>query len=241
MPSAPSSSAPAASAATRSPFDRRFVSAALMIGIAYSAIVVALGVWVSKDAAGIAGVALTALAVAIFKQFETLQFRAATSEEISLVVVPANSLSRIALLTTSFVGGQYLLGYAAATLSAAVGWLPPGAEPLESWMALIRSPVFMVCMAVCLIATYFLIGLAAGRTTAHVPGLIYTYVAASALLALLLGVLPLAWAAIQQRSLAPLKGGPDPAMAVWLAYVSAAVYGARIGILRQRVTGASMP
>jgi hypothetical protein len=48
-------------------FDRKFVVAAIVIGVAYTTIVVVLGTLIGKDAAGIAGVALTALATGIFQ------------------------------------------------------------------------------------------------------------------------------------------------------------------------------
>ena len=46
-------------------FDKKFVIAAIVIGIVYALVVVLVGM-VSKEAVGVAGVALTALAVALF-------------------------------------------------------------------------------------------------------------------------------------------------------------------------------
>ena len=69
-------------------FDRKFVYAACAIGAAYALIIAVLGALVGKEAAGVAGVALTALATAIFKQFETLRFQTIAEQEERTVVIP---------------------------------------------------------------------------------------------------------------------------------------------------------
>jgi hypothetical protein len=57
-------------AASAQVFDKKFVMAAALVGAVYAAVVATLGALVGKEAAGVAGVALTALATGIFKQFE---------------------------------------------------------------------------------------------------------------------------------------------------------------------------
>jgi len=55
--------------------DKKFVTTAIIIAIVYASIVIIINRIVGKEAAGVAGVALTALATAIFKQFESLRFQ----------------------------------------------------------------------------------------------------------------------------------------------------------------------
>lgn len=56
-------------------FDRKFVFAASLIGIAYALFMALLAHVATPAVAGAAGVALTSVATAIFKQFENLRFR----------------------------------------------------------------------------------------------------------------------------------------------------------------------
>lgn len=84
--------------------DRKFVIAATAIGAAYAALVVGLNAWIGPQAAGVAGVALTALATAIFKQFETLRFRKVAVEEQVDVRIPGVSWWWVALAAASITG-----------------------------------------------------------------------------------------------------------------------------------------
>lgn len=88
--------------------DRKFVSAAVLIGSAYALIVVAIGFFAGKEAAGVAGVALTAIATAVFKQFENLRFRQLREAEGKEIAVE----SPLVLLTlvSSISGAQGLVG-----------------------------------------------------------------------------------------------------------------------------------
>ncbi len=60
---------------TTSIFDKKFVTTAVILAAVYAGIVIIVNKILGKEAAGVAGVALTALATAIFKQFESLRFQ----------------------------------------------------------------------------------------------------------------------------------------------------------------------
>ena len=91
-------------------FDQRFVYAACTIGAAYALIIAGLGSWLGKEAAGVAGVALTALATAIFKQFETLRFKRIAEREERTVSIPRLNMPYLLLLVFAMAGIQYLVG-----------------------------------------------------------------------------------------------------------------------------------
>jgi phosphatidylserine synthase len=90
--------------ATSSVLDKKFVGGAIALGLAYALIIVALDHFIGKEAAGVAGVALTALAGAIFKQFETLRFRQIQEHEATVVLVPRLYSWYLLLLIFSFYG-----------------------------------------------------------------------------------------------------------------------------------------
>lgn len=94
--------------------DGKFVLAALIIGAAYSVIVVLLAYFAGKEMAGVAGVALTALATAIFKQFERLRFEAvAVTEGLTLV---AENPYVLTMLTALIYGVNAIILSVSATL-----------------------------------------------------------------------------------------------------------------------------
>ena len=85
-------------------FDRKFVLAASLIGVVYALFMAALSYWTRPEVAGAAGVALTSVATAIFKQFENLRFRElADSEGFSVQVVRLRVGPLIAALVTCFL------------------------------------------------------------------------------------------------------------------------------------------
>src|SRR5437762_2680795 len=62
-------------------FDRKFVSAAIAIRIGYALFMAILSKTTSPAVAGAAGVALTSVGTAIFKQFENLRFKELAATE----------------------------------------------------------------------------------------------------------------------------------------------------------------
>src|SRR5262249_57597604 len=86
--------------------DKKFVYAACAIGAAYALIISGLGFLLGKEAAGVAGVALTALASAIFKQFETLRFKTIAEQQERTVSIPRLNFPYFLLLVFAFHGFQ---------------------------------------------------------------------------------------------------------------------------------------
>lgn len=88
--------------------DRGFVFAAISIGAAYVLIIVLLERFIGQTAAGVGGVALTALATGIFKQFETLRFKTTADERV--VQLPKARPYEILTGITSLYGVQFITG-----------------------------------------------------------------------------------------------------------------------------------
>jgi hypothetical protein len=102
--------------ATKELFDKKFVIAAIIVGAIYALIVVVVDTVIGKEAAGVAGVALTALATALFSKFETLQFRRISDEESNWVYVPPINIWRVAMFMFAFLGANHFLALAVAFL-----------------------------------------------------------------------------------------------------------------------------
>jgi hypothetical protein len=86
----------------RKKFDRKFVLAAVLVGVAYTVIVVSVEKIVGKEAAGVAGVMLTAIAVGTLQKFETLRFRRISADESTWIDIPPVSVSRVIVLIFAF-------------------------------------------------------------------------------------------------------------------------------------------
>jgi hypothetical protein len=80
-------------------FDRQFIVAALAIGVGYALILVVFSHVLNPAAEGVAGVALTSLALGIFKKFETLRFKKVATDEERTFEVPRIRFSRLVLAT----------------------------------------------------------------------------------------------------------------------------------------------
>ncbi|SEL41782.1 hypothetical protein SAMN04488505_102225 [Chitinophaga rupis] len=75
--------------------DKRFIVTALSISVVYVFIIVLLSKLINKETAGVAGVALTAIATAIFKQYENLRFPDQRNVSLSLADKSAGSKESI--------------------------------------------------------------------------------------------------------------------------------------------------
>ncbi len=115
-------------------FDRKFVLAAVLIGVAYAVIVVLVEKIVGKEAAGVAGVALTALAVGILQRFETLRYRKISAKESTWADDPPADIWRIITIIFAFVGAEYLFGFAS-------GFLP------ERWFGEVGTTIMFIGIA----------------------------------------------------------------------------------------------
>lgn len=207
--------------------DKNFVVAASIIGAVYAVIVVTLGSLVGKEAAGVAGVALTAIATGIFKQFETLRFRQISHEEERQIPVPVLSWWRVVVFTSTFMGLKVFFGMVAGVLLASTD-LVPQINGMESFMELLFDYRVLVVMVGinCLI-------LALGgfvMTKAFRIGTYSTLLISALLASLLEGLLPLIPMAILEFGLfvETLKSGALWPAAFWLLYVAAALLGARL-------------
>jgi hypothetical protein len=104
-------------------FDKKFVFAAVVIGFTYALAIVLIGNLVGKEAAGVAGVSLTALAVGIFQRFETLRFKTVATRELQLDV-SAFSKWGVLLLFFCFFGTQFIFGLIIGLLLAPLELIP---------------------------------------------------------------------------------------------------------------------
>jgi hypothetical protein len=96
--------------------DTKFITAALIIGIAYVAVIMLVYWTAGKESAGVAGVALTAIATAVFREFEKLRFKALAESQGTTVNVPSLSLPRIALICFAMAGASFLFSLAIGEL-----------------------------------------------------------------------------------------------------------------------------
>lgn len=212
-------------------FDKKFVIAASLIGFVYAAVIATLGSFVGKEVAGVAGVALTALATAIFKQFETLRFRSlAETDETQTLVVPKLSFARILLLCFSFSGAQILTGLVISTVLVMIDAVPDISRIDEISKLLSDWKIFSVVIGFKLVAfsfTGFLV-----RCIFQVP--LYSELVVAAFIAIALpDLLPIAAIAFKDPSLLKVLfklGQSGLWLAVfWLPFVACAFVGARIG------------
>jgi hypothetical protein len=209
-------------------FDRKFVVAAIVIGVAYTTIVVVLGTLIGKDAAGIAGVALTALATGIFKQFETLRFRQQTDDSTKSIELPAFRIWYFLLILFAFIGVQVVLGAVLGSIIGALGWMPDMTRP-ETLLNLLTDKRIWISIVGLTAIGYFIGGYLIGKTA---PSVTYTYAIVATfltnLLTLLLQVIPLL-----VRDLSAIKIFAEPSTYTsgifWLLFVFVSLIGAKLG------------
>ncbi len=101
---------------TKELFDKKFVMAAVVLGAVYALVVVLIGKIIGMEAAGVAGIALSALFTGILKKFETLRFRRISDDKSTWVDVPPINIWRVIVLTFAFFGAQYVLGFASGLI-----------------------------------------------------------------------------------------------------------------------------
>jgi hypothetical protein len=204
--------------ATRELFDKKFVIAAIVLGGIYALIVVLIGIMIGKDAAGVAGVALTALATALFKKYETLQFRRMSDGESAWVDVPPINIWRITTIAFTFGGAEYILGVATSLLP-------------ETWISDWRI-VFLNVGGTLFV--YFILSFVVAKAFINLR---YSTVAFAVFLTQILSILI---AAVRFRSVVAylLQYGLGPTLgaqgALWLIFEVVALLGVRIGLPSRR-------
>jgi hypothetical protein len=159
--------------------DKRFAAGAIVVGLTYSAIVVAVAHFVSKEAAGVAGVTLTALSVALLKEFETLQFR---SVVITKTIVFTNPRpADLVIITLVFLG----LGRILVLLVRAIVAVRDSTVPTDDWHNLSDSlELTFPARVASVVVVQFVAGLLCERLIPTSSTLRYTYIALGSLLAM---------------------------------------------------------
>ena len=208
-------------------FDKKFIIAATAIGMVYALLIVTLGATIGKEAAGVAGVALTALATGIFKQFETLRFRQMSQEEQFEVPIPKISLYKLIVFSNCFLGLKVFFGLMIGTFLASAN-LAPEISGMESFIELISNwkivGMLIGMNSVIYILGGFLIGKAFEIRTYS------TLVMASLASCMIDGLLPLIPMAINNFSgfIELLSSGALWPASFWLIFIAATLFGAKL-------------
>ncbi len=196
-------------------FDKKFVYAACAIGAAYALIITGLSFLLGKEAAGVAAVALTALATAIFKQFETLRFKTIAEHEERTVSIPRLNIPYLLLLVFAFNGIQVLVGMLSGVIAGSFGWFKDVASFNYRFLVLIGGVAAVSCFAG---------GYLCGRTA---PRVSFSYASIGSILSLVVGMI-LQVIAVGWR--AALSAKPVYTVPIfWGVYAACAFLGARIG------------
>lgn len=94
-------------------FDRRFIIVAVIIGVFYALVSLAIWHFLGQEIAGIVGAVLTALAISAFKRFETIRFRTSSTTTIE---IPTVGTWLLILLTLAYIGAEIIV----ATVAGAI-------------------------------------------------------------------------------------------------------------------------
>jgi hypothetical protein len=213
-------------------FDRKFVIAACLIGAAYAGIIALIERLVGKEAAGVAGVALTALATTIFSRFEKLQFVRKSRSSAVEVAIPRLSILRVLLIAFCCLGLQAVLGIAIGLADVALHIFPITAD-IASVATMTGNWKFITMLVSADVSSFFASGFLASR---FFKSRLYAEVAIASFLALVFNNgLPLILALLQSREafLSTIHALPWWPPLVWLLYVGSALFGAWLGA-RQR-------
>jgi hypothetical protein len=220
-------------------FDRKFVFAAVLIGVFYITIIVVIGGIFGPNAAGYAGVAMTTLAAAIFSKFETLRFKLLEEGEGHTVAISSIKVKYVLLYGVTFVGIQIITFSIFSIVLVIFDFhaireivmMKPGWECVncgEIWginYKLFSSLVHFLIISIILIA-YIIGGFLCGKTA---PSARYAYPVLGSLLSLMFYtvILYLYGGRIHIKELPELG-------VFWALHVAGAFFGSRYG-LRDRL------
>ena len=212
-------------------FDKKFVYAACAIGAAYALIIAGLGSFLGAQAAGVAGVALTALATAIFKQFETLRFKTIAEQEERTVSIPKLNIPYLLLLVCGFQGIQFLLGMLFGSLIASFGGFKvTSSTTVESWGNFMSDYRILVPVGGVTAVSYFIGGYLCGRTA---PRVSFSYALIGSILSLVVVMILQVVVGMAQNWREALSTLANPGFYVfgifWGVYAACAFLGARVG------------
>jgi hypothetical protein len=204
--------------ATKELFDKKFVIAAIILGAIYALIVVLVGVAFGKEAAGVAGVALTALATAVFSKFETLQFRRISDEESKWVDLPPINIWRVAMFMFAFLGANHFFG-------VAVGLLP------ETWLG--DTQIILFALGITLFV-FFILSFVGAKAIVRLR---YGTVAVAVVFTQTISIL-YAFLVFRPEVVEMTKDGMGPALGfhgvACLVFVVVALLGVRLGLPSRR-------
>lgn len=209
-------------------FDARFAATAVVVGIAYCMIVVAIRRFVSAEAGGIAGVTLTTLAVAVFRRFETLRF--ASTKTAAVIGIPQLSIAYLSVVVFAFLGMQISAGLGVGFIIL----LRSAGNPLSilQIMTMFNSTTMLIVAIAVVAILHGAAGALTGRVSVYVPGVTYTYVVLASLIVSAINAFPLVAGAIVNRDFSALKDGfSNFYFLTWLVYVATAFVGAYLGLL----------
>ncbi len=203
-------------------FDRKFVFAAVLIGLAYSLVVTLASIMLGKETAGVIGVALSAIAMAIFKQFETLRFIQADDSARS-VYIPRLKPDFLLLVTMALFGCEAIGGVVMGILLAATG-------NLNSPEDLFSKSTGLLAIIIAKFLSIFVGGFLAGSVAMRLTGLTYSYIFIGAFIAVLLNSLLVAVPTLIVLKDIKLLGGifGQPIFALNLLWLCVPLAGARL-------------
>lgn len=167
-------------------FDRKFVVAATAIGVVYSLIVVGVSKLIGKEAAGVAGVALAALATGIFQKFEGLRFKTPPSRTIE---IPTLNVWIFILLVFAFSGSEVLFSVIVAIFAYVFGQSPGSGANLGDFLSALLNPYILMSLVGAKALSYFATAYCSGRVIANMK---YSQIMIAGLCALICSIfLPL--------------------------------------------------
>ena len=207
-------------------FDRQFAVAAVVIGLSYALIVAMLGMLLGEPAAGVAGVALTALATALFTRFEGLRFKKTATTTIEIATF--GSWSTL-LLAFSFLGCEVVLGAVVGIAYLLAGMTPDSTSGIGLFENL-SNPSVGISLLVARTVAFFAIAFCAARVITQVR---YSHILIVALLVLIFEqVSPVLVVMVlnMEVAMALLRSPIFYFFGIfWIVFLAAALVGARLG------------
>ena len=208
--------------------DRKFIIAAIVIGLSYALIVAALGLLLGQSAAGVAGVALTALTTALFKKFEDLRFKKIATTTIEIATLGSWA---VLLLAFSFIGWQFVIGLIVGLVATATAIQLDSIASLNDFAAYVLDPSVLVFLFLANFLAYFSAAYCAVRVMTQLR---YSQVLIVGLLVLMCNqFFPILTTALHGTdAVKTMLSSPYfyAAGIFWIVYLAGALLGARLAV-----------
>jgi hypothetical protein len=205
--------------------DKQFLFAASGIGVVYAGVTLAVQHFLGPPSAGVVGVALSALALAIFKEFEKLRFKGEQADT-TTVAIPRLRLWFLSLSVFGTLGAQICV----ASIGVLVVVMVKGPAVIFTIFAGMITGDNKVIAGLAIVTglSFFVAGFVIGK---NAPGRAVLHAVVAAFVVNILSLaLPAAPAIAETKSLRILL---DPSMyllgAFWVGYIIMAAVGARLG------------